>query len=223
VKAFGRVFAAVCLVAAPVHAGFDYVPVESDRAMFIHAPADRLGIAQVAARIAPAELQLRWDRRVDAGRRVRAVYADWRMLLFDMGLGWARYGDEVHVRPAGLPPGEVELATAGQGVTDWTVRQGETLREVLDRWSAMVGVELAWLTDRSWSLEGSRSFRGTYGEAVPWLMRVLSGADRAPAAALEVDGKTLVVRHRGAARGSGDAVREMAAEGEHAGEGGLPK
>ena len=67
-KAFGRVFAAVCLVAAPVHAGFDYVPVESDRAMFIHAPADRLGIAQVAARIAPAELQLRWDRRVGAGR-----------------------------------------------------------------------------------------------------------------------------------------------------------
>ena len=116
--------AAALLLGAPADAGFSYTPVQSDRSMFIHGPADRLGIAEVAARIAPAELKLRWDRRVDAGRRVRAVYADWRTLLFDMGLAWARHGDEVHVRPAGLPPGEVQLAAVGQGVADWTLREG---------------------------------------------------------------------------------------------------
>ncbi len=186
---------AVLVTAAPAAAGFSYTPVQSDRSMFIHGPADRLGIAEVAARIAPARLKLRWDRRVDAGRRVRAIYADWRTLLFDFGLAWARHGNEVHVRPAGLPPGEVQLATVGRGAADWTLRQGETLREVLERWSAMVGVEVAWLTDRSYRLQERRSFRGTYAEAVAALARSLSGLDRAPVAEVGADGRTLSVRH----------------------------
>lgn len=188
--------AAALLMGAPAEAGFAYAPVQSDRSMFIHGPADRLGIAEVAARIAPAELKLRWDRRVDTGRRVRAVYADWTVLLFDVGLSWDRHDDEVHVRPAGMPPGEVQLATVGRGVADWTLRQGETLREVLGRWSAMVGVELAWLTDRSYRLHERRSFRGTYAEAVDALARSLSGLARAPSVQLGADGKTLSVRHR---------------------------
>ena len=187
---------AALVAAGPAAAGFSYMPADSDRSLFIHAPADRLGIAEAAARIAPAGLRLRWDRRVDAGRRVTAVYADWQILLFDMGLAWARHGGEVHVRPAGLPPGEVELATVGQGVADWTARQGETLREVLARWSAMVGVELTWLTDRSYRLEQRWNFRGTYAEAVAALARSLSGLDRAPVVEVGADRKTVSVRHR---------------------------
>ena len=190
------VAAAVLLMGTPAEAGFAYTPVDSDRSMFIHAPVDRLGIAQVAARIAPAGLKLRWDRRVSAARRVRAVYADWQMLLFDMGLAWVRHGEEVHVRPAGLPPGEVELATVGRGVADWTARQGETLREVLDRWSAMVGVDLAWLTDRSWRLNERWAFKGTYAEALERLAGSLSGLGEAPIAVIGPDGRTLSVRHR---------------------------
>lgn len=180
---------------APAVAGFAYTPVQSDRSVFIHGPADRVGIAEVAARLAPKGVTLRWDRRVDASRRARTVYADWKMLLFDFGLAWERHGGEVHVRPAGLPPGEVELATVGRGVADWSVAQGETLRQALERWGAMVGVELVWLTDRSYRLHETRRFRGTFAEAVGALSRTLSGLDRAPVAELGPDGRTLAVRH----------------------------
>ena len=192
---------AALAAASPAVAGFAYAPVHSDRSAFIHGPADRLGIAEVAARLAPQDVKLRWDRRVDASRRARAVYVDWKMLLFDFGLAWERHGDEVHVRPAGLPPGEVELATIGRGVADWSVAQGETLRQALARWSAMVGVELVWLTDRTYRLHETRRFRGTYAEAVAALSRSLSGLDPAPAAMASADGRTLVVRHRPAGGG----------------------
>ena len=188
---------------APADAGFAYAPVQSDRSLFIHGPADRLGIAEVAARLAPKGVTLRWDRRVDTGRRARAVHADWKMLLFDFGLAWQRFDDEVHVRPAGLPPGEVELATVGLGVADWSVGQGETLREALARWSAMVGVELVWLTDRTYRLHETRRFRGTFAEAVGELARSLSGLKRAPEAAVAPDGRTLTVTHRPGKSGAG--------------------
>ncbi len=193
---------------APADAGFAYAPVQSDRSRFIHGPADRLGIAEVAARLAPKGARLRWDRRVDTSRRARAVYADWKMLLFDFGLAWQRRGDEVHVRPAGLPPGEVELATVGRGVADWSVAQGETLREALARWSAMVGVELVWLTDRSYRVHETRRFRGTFAEAVTALTRSLSGLDRAPEAVIAASGRTLSVTHRIPGRMPGIATEE---------------
>lgn len=180
----------------PAVAGFSYTPVQSDRSMFIHGPADRLGIAEVAARLAPKGVKLRWDRRVDTSRRARAVHSDWKVLLFDFGLAWQRHDDEVHVRPAGLPPGEVELATVGRGVADWSVAQDETLRDALMRWSAMVGVELVWLTDRTYRVHETRRFRGTFAEAVSKLARSLSGLERAPEAAIAAGGRTLTVRHR---------------------------
>ncbi len=202
--ALPRVLAVLAALSpAPAAAGFSWTPVESDRSMFIHGPPDRLGIAEVAARLVPAGARLRWDRRVDTGRRARAVYTDWRVLLWDFGLAWERHGGEVHVRPAGLPPGEVELATAGRGVADWSVARGETLRQALARWSAMAGVELVWLTDRSYRLGEARRFRGTFAEAVAAVSRSLSGLDPAPVAALGPDGRTLAVRHRGPATGRG--------------------
>ena len=184
------------LAPASTDAGFAYAPVNSHRSMFLHGPADRLGIAEVATRLAPKGVKLRWDRRVDTSRRARTVYADWKMLLFDFGLAWQRHDDEVHVRPAGLPPGEVELATVGRGVADWSVGQGETLQDALTRWSAMVGVELVWLTDRTYRVHETRRFRGTFAEAVGELARSLSGLERAPEAAVAPDGRTLTVRHR---------------------------
>ena len=190
------VLLAAASAAAPAVAGFAYAPVQSDRSLFIHGPTDRLGIAEVAARLAPKGVMLRWDRRVDTSRRARDVHADWKMLLFDFGLAWERHGDEVHVRPAGLPPGEVEIATVGRGVADWSVAQGETLREALARWSAMVGVELVWLTDRTYRVHETRRFRGTFAEAVGALARSLSGLARAPEAAIAPDGRMLSVTHR---------------------------
>ena len=71
------ILAAAVSPAAPADAGFAYAPVNSHRSIFIHGPADRLGIAEVAARLAPKGVKLRWDRRVDTSRWARAVYADW--------------------------------------------------------------------------------------------------------------------------------------------------
>ena len=159
--------------------------------------------SRVAERLAPKELRLRWDRRVDAAQQVSGVYGDWRELLFDLGLAWARHGNEVHVRPAGLPPGEVVLASVGGGVANWDVVQDETLTGALARWGARAGVGVLRLTDRRYTLLESRTFRGTYLEAVGLLMAALADAKPAPAAKLAEDGRTLVVLHR---RGRG-AIR----------------
>ena len=161
-------------------------------------------LAQVARRLAPAGLKLRWDRRVAAGQSVRGVYGDWEVLLFDAGLAWDRFGEEVHVRPAGLPAGAVQLASVGEGVADWRVKAGETLEAALGRWGARAGVDVLWLTDRRYLLHEERTFRGTWREAVGALMDALSDADRAPAAELRDGARTLAVTHR---ESRGDAVR----------------
>ena len=152
---------------------------------------------EVARRLAPAGVKLRWDRRVEAGQSVRGVYGEWKALLFDAGLGWDRYGDEVHVRPAGLPAGEVQLASVDEGVADWRVKAEETLEAALARWGARAGVDLLWLTDRRYRLHEARTFRGTWSEAVQQLMRALSGVPGAPAAVPRDGITTLAVMHRG--------------------------
>ena len=68
-------------------------------------------LAQTLKRLAPPSLRLRYDRRVDAARAVMDAYPDWQSLLFGEGLAAVRRGGELHIRPAGLPPGAVELAT----------------------------------------------------------------------------------------------------------------
>ena len=154
-------------------------------------------LVEVARRLAPAGVKLRWDRRVEAGQSVGGVYGDWEALLFDAGLGWDRYGDEVHVRPAGLPAGEVQLASVGEGVADWRVKAEETLEAALGRWGARAGVDVLWLTDRSYRLHEARTFRGTWWEAVGKLMSALSGVSSAPAAELRDGMAVLAVMHRG--------------------------
>jgi len=165
---------AALLPARPLLAGFAYVP--SERSL----DAD----PEAARRL--KDITLRWDRRIDTGRRT----TDWRTLLFDAGLAWERHGDEVHVRPAGLPPGAVELAARDA----WSVLQEETLRDALTRWSAMEGADLVWLTDRRWRLHERRHFQGTFTEAVSALAEALSGLNPAPD--LSIAGRTLSVRHR---------------------------
>ena len=67
-------------------------------------------LAQTLKRLAPPSLRLRYDRRVDAAKAVMDEYPDWQSLLFGEGLAAVRRGGELHIRPAGLPPGAVELA-----------------------------------------------------------------------------------------------------------------
>ncbi len=181
---------------APALAGFGYAPATSDRRTVVVEERSATSLVEVARRLVPAGVKLRWDRRVEAGQSVRGVYGDWESVLFDAGLAWNRYGDEVHVRPAGLPAGEVQLASVGEGVADWRVKAEETLEAALARWGARAGVDVLWLTDRSYVLHEERTFRGTWSEAVGALLSALSGLAGAPAAELRDGFGTLAVMHR---------------------------
>ena len=133
---------------------------------------------------------------MDAGRPVARVYGDWRSLLFDRGLAWRRFGDEVHVRPAGIPEGRIEFASARAGASDWRVWANETLRSVMSRWGARAGVAVVWRTDRHYRVHDGRVFRGrTFEEAAALLFAALGGVPDAPAGRLSADGASMAMKH----------------------------
>ena len=183
------------LLAAPeAGAGFGYEP-GSRETVWRHAP-DETSLAETAARLGPAGVKLRWDRRVEAGVPVEQAYGDWRSLLFDRGLAWRRFGDELHVRPAGILEGDIELASARAGASDWRVWAGETLRAALSRWGARAGVEIVWRTDRHYRVRRGQAFRGrTFEEAAALLFTALGGVPDAPAGRLSGDGASMAVTH----------------------------
>ena len=84
----------------------------------------------------------------------------------------------------------------GPGPAVWRVDAGETLRAVLARWGAHAGVEVLFLTDRRYRLDGAAAFEGGFMDAVQALFRGLSHLPHAPAAARSEGGTTLVVTHR---------------------------
>lgn len=177
------------LAAPPAAAEFRYVAPEGARPSLAVA-ADPASLAQTLRRMAPG-LEPRFDRRVDAGRRVTRDYPDWRALLWGEGLAWTRRGGELHVRPAGVAPGDADLR---DGAAEWRIAAGETLRDALERWGARAGVGVAWLTDLQWRLHETRTFRGTFAEALRTLLFGLSHLPRPPAGELRAG--SLAVTHR---------------------------
>ena len=181
-------------MSAPAAAGFRYVAPDGPRPSFA-AVDESPTLIGTLKRMVPPGLVVRFDRRVDSGRTVRGSYGDWRSLLWGEGLAGDVDGNEVHVRPAGVPAGAVELLTAERGRGDWRLRAGETLFEVLRRWGSRAGVEIVVLTDRNWRIEAARVFRGrTFDEACAALFIGLSHMPHAPAA--ERNGSILSVTHR---------------------------
>ena len=103
----------------------------------------------------------------------------------------------VQVEEIARSPGvtDVELPS-GPGTSVWRVDEGEMLRGVLARWGAQAGIDVVFLTDRRYRLEGDAAFEGGFGDAVQALFRGLSHLPHAPVAARSEGGTTLVVRHR---------------------------
>ncbi len=123
-------------------------------------------------------------------------YGDWRSLLFDRGLAWRRFGDELHIRPAGVREGDIEFSSPRAGVADWHVRAEETLRSVMSRWGARAGVEVVWRTDRHYRIQDARVFRDrTFEEAASALFVALGDAPDAPAGRLSADGSSMAMKH----------------------------
>ena len=146
-------------------------------------------LAQTLKRLAPPSLRLRYDRRVDAAKAVMDAYPDWQSLLFGEGLAAVRRGGELHIRPAGLPPGAVELAAADRGHGVWRVEAGDTLRAVLERWGTRAGVEVLFLTDRRYRLHRGQAFEGAFIDAVRALFFALSHLPHPPAGEFTAGGK----------------------------------
>lgn len=181
-------------------AGFNYLAPEGARASFATVEGSAT-LVRTLQRLVPAGVEVRFDRRVDGGREVRRAYGEWRSLLWGEGLAGDLNGDELHVRPAGVAAGDVELASADRGRGDWRVRAGDTVARTLKRWGARVGVELVVLTDRQWRLNGSRVFRGrTFDEACASLLLGLAHMPRPPAG--ERVGNILTLTHRAPAGGT---------------------
>ena len=181
-------------MAAPAEAGFRFVAPEGGRPSFSSVD-EALTLVSTLRRLVPAGMSVRFDRRVDSGRAVSGSYSDWRGLLWGEGLAADVHGNEVHVRPAGVAAGDVQLMSPERGRGDWRLNAGETLFDVLRRWGARAGVELVVLTDRSWRIGVTRVLRGrTFDEACAALLIGLSHMPHPPAA--ERNGSVLSVTHR---------------------------
>lgn len=69
------------------------------------------------------------------------------------------------------PKSAVEAAARSAfDASAWTVSRGETLREVLTRWSKMSGTELYWSIDYDYRTAAPVSFSGNFNEAVGQLL-----------------------------------------------------
>ena len=186
----------------PVAAEFVYLPPAGERASFTVVDGEVRALGEVLARLAP--LEVRYDRRVDAYRVLEQDYPDWESLLFGEGLLYARSGAELHVRPRGVAPGEVELLDAGRAVGRWRTEPGETLEATLERWGERAGVAALYLTDRHYRLHRERVFEGPFEAAARGLLFSLSHLPHPPAGELAGGGRTLVVTHREPAAGLDD-------------------
>ena len=186
-------------------AEFLYIPAEAERpTLSLVEEGEAATLGAVLASLAPSSLRLRFDRRVETGRPVEAVYGGWESALAGEGLAWVSNGSEVHVFPAGLAQDRIELIGADPAEMSWRIGPEETLREVLQRWSERAGVDVLWLTDRRYRLHEARLFEGSFEEAVGSLFFSLSHLPRAPVAELAGDGGVLSVMHRASREGAGE-------------------
>ena len=182
---------------SPASGAFRYIGPAGERpSLTVVREGDETVLSAVLRRLLPVTVTVRFDRRVDGGRAVARVYADWRSLLWGEGLAYAEHRGEIHVRPAGLAAGDVVLVSGSQGEAVWEIEAGEGLREALARWGNRAGVEVMFLTDRRYRIGERREFAGTFEQALRGLLFGLSHLPHPPAGELSADGRSLSVMHR---------------------------
>ena len=103
-------------------------------------------------------------------------------------------------------PGQSVSGTSVSGTSVWRVHAGETLRGVLARWGARAGMDVVFLTDRRYRLNGDAAFEGGFAQAARALFEALSHLPHPPEGALSVEGRSLAVTHRAPAANHGGTV-----------------
>ena len=82
--------------------------------------------------------------------------------------------------------------------TDWNALEGNSIRQVLERWTAQAGVELIWRSDSDFAVLNPFIMRATFERAVQKLLDQYQDNQVRPVATLHIDpdttSKTLLVR-----------------------------
>ena len=93
---------------------------------------------------------------------------------------------------------ESVVKVASSEITDdtiltWDAQQGDTLRELLTKWSAQSGWKLLWNTNRNYTLTAGAMFKGKFTDVSSALIRAFARARPAPVATFYKGNRVIVV------------------------------
>ena len=108
----------------------------------------------------------------------------------------ADLGDDIEFTEYGNT--EEKIATVEQNITDdtiltWDAQEGDTLRELLTKWSGMAGWKLLWNTNRNYTLNAGVMFKGKFTDVSSALVRAFARARPAPIATFYKGNRVIVV------------------------------
>lgn len=84
----------------------------------------------------------------------------------------------------------------GESVHDWAAESGESVRDLLMKWSEKSGWTMVWKLDRDYILEAGVVFRGNYMDVAGALLRSFARATPAPIGTFYKGNRVLVVSTR---------------------------
>lgn len=185
----------------PAAAGFDYRPPT--------APADRTAhsLAEALEAVLPTDMRVRVAAGVDLQHLVPPAIPltpgpDWRDRLAEIGHTLALEHDvaappgralQLRIWPRGAQPEGLEFRTV-RHPGRWTAEPGETLRDILARWTDTAGIALHWEAPCDWRLDDPVRLGGSFRNAAGTLLAALARTDPAPVGVLLQDGTVLAIR-----------------------------
>ena len=86
-----------------------------------------------------------------------------------------------------------EVKIADETVLTWEAEEGDNLRELLTKWSAMSGWKLLWNTNRNYVLSAGVMFKGKFADVSSALIRAFARARPAPIATYYKGNRVIVV------------------------------
>lgn len=179
-----------------------------------------LGVA--VRQIVPKNMDVIYENAEDINMSANVSWTgdgNWRTtldkILMTHGLVTSIRGDDVVIRPemtaVPMPMAAIHQTSAPIGVSQkvvtvapqpvmaaaWSANPGETLRDVLAKWSAKANTTLSWATDYNYRLNHAASFNGSYEAAVEGLLDQFRKVEPRPYGELAksaTGGRVLVIR-----------------------------
>lgn len=107
-------------------------------------------------------------------------------------------GDDIEFTDYGSSDNDTEIKVAEQNITDdtiltWDAQEGDTLRELLTKWSNLSGWKLLWNTNRNYTLSAGVMFKGKFTDVSSALIRAFARARPAPIATFYKGNRVIVV------------------------------